>query len=77
MLYYVKICKGLYSTCCIDRIDMSKEGHIVYKFNLTTVEQNYTNRGEIAMKDVFTTNWYIYRVYLSSTEPKAQDNRSK
>jgi len=58
---------------------MFVKGHIVYKFNLTTVEQNYTKRGEFTMKDVFTTNWYIYKVYLpsSAAESRAQHNRSK
>ena len=44
MSYYDKICKCLYSRINTSKMNMFVLGHIVYKFNLTTVEQNYTKR---------------------------------
>ena len=68
MMEYVKV---YIRQCCIAKVYMSVSGHIVYQFNLTTVEQNYTKEVELAMTDLFTTNWHIYEVYLSSSaEPE-------
>jgi len=36
----------------------------------STVQQLSKNtKGESALKDVFTTNWYIYKIYQPSSKP--------